>query len=120
MKNPGSCVLCLVLAATFASSCSDRQADTKRSEAEIHDLLGQWEKAFRARDLDGVVTMYAPGDAVVGYDVSPPLQYKGKDSYRKSYENFFAAYEGPLEFEMRDARVLVDGDSLSSMHWRVS
>jgi uncharacterized protein (TIGR02246 family) len=110
MKKPSVRVLCLILAATFVSSCSGRQTDAKKSEAEIHDLLAGWEKAFRAKDLDGVMTMYAPGDAMVGYDVSPPLQYKGKGSYRKSYENFFAGYEGPLELEIRDARLLVNGD----------
>src|SRR5215469_11540163 len=110
MKKPSVGVLCLVLAATFVSSCSGRHTDAKKSETELQDLLARWEKAFAARDLDGVMTMYAPGDAVVAYDVSPPLQYKGKDSYRKSYENFFMAYEGPLELEMRDARVMVDGD----------
>ena len=110
MKKPSLYGLCLVLALTLVSGCSDRQTDAKRSEAEIHALLGRWEKAFRARDVDGVMTMYASGDAVVAYDVSPPLQYRGKDSYRKSYETFFAAYEGPLDLEMRDARLLVDGD----------
>ena len=110
MKNPGVYALCFVLAGTFVSGCSNRQADAKRSEAEIRDLLAQWEKAFKARDVDNVMTVYAPGDAVVAYDVSPPLQYKGRDAYRKSYESFFAAYEGPLEVEMRDVRLLVDGD----------
>ena len=110
MKKSSVSVLCLVLAATLASSCSDRKADDRKSKAEIHDVLARWEKAFTARDLDGVMAMYAPGEAVVGYDVSPPLQYNGKDSYRRSYENFFAAYEGPLELEVRDARMLVDRD----------
>jgi uncharacterized protein (TIGR02246 family) len=98
------------LAVMVMSGCSDRQADAKRSEAEINDLLARWQKAFTARDIDGVMTMYAPGDAVIAYDVSPPLQYKGRDAYRKSYENFFGAYEGPLELEMRDVRLLVGGD----------
>ena len=110
MKTSSVSVLCLILAAMFMSSCSGRQTDAKTSEAEIRDLLAGWEKAFRAKDVDGVMTMYAPGDAMVGYDVSPPLQYKGKDSYRKSYENFFAAYQGPLELEIRDARMLANGD----------
>lgn len=109
MRKTILCMLCS-LAATVMFGCSDRQTDAKRSEAEIHDLLSRWQKAFTARDVDGVMTMYAPGDAVIAYDVSPPLQYKGKDSYRKSYESFFAAYEGPLELEVRDARLLVDGD----------
>ena len=34
------------------------------------------------------MSVYAPGDAVVAYDVVPPLQYKGKDAYRKDYQEF--------------------------------
>lgn len=109
MKRPSVYGLCLVLA-LLMSSCSDRQTDTKRSETEINDLLGRWQQAFKARDVEGVMSIYASGDALVAYDISPPLQYKGRDSYRKSYESFFAAYEGPLDLETRDVRLLVDGD----------
>ena len=49
-----------LLAAMLMSGCSDRQADARRSEAQIYELLARWEQAFKARDLDGVMTMYAP------------------------------------------------------------
>jgi len=48
---------------------------------------------------------YAPGDAVVAYDVVAPLQYKGKDAYRKDYLEFLAQYDGPIQLEFRDMRV---------------
>jgi uncharacterized protein (TIGR02246 family) len=99
-----------IIVVACLSSCSGSQSNTTRSEAEIRDLLARWEKGFLARDIDAVMSVYAPGDAVVAYDVGPPLQYKGKEAYRKSYEAFFAAYQGPLELEMRDARVVVSGD----------
>jgi uncharacterized protein (TIGR02246 family) len=99
-----------VVVAISLLSCSRGHPNTAKSEAEIHELLAEWQKAFTEKDLDGVMSMYAPGDAVVAFDVSPPLQYKGKDSYRKSYENFFVAYEGPLKLEMHDTRMMVDGD----------
>ncbi len=110
MKKHNAGVLSLVLTTLLISSCSDRGAADKKGEADIQDVLARWDKAFLAKDLDGVMSMYAPANALVAYDVSAPLQYKGKDSYRKSYETFFAAYEGPLELERRDARTLVDGD----------
>ena len=38
----------------------------KDNEAEIRDLYDRWAKAFRARDIDGIMSVYASGDAVVG------------------------------------------------------
>ena len=55
-------------------------------------------------------TVYAPGDAVIAYDVAPPLQYKGKEAYRKDYIEFLAQYDGPIHVEFRDMRVLSSGD----------
>jgi uncharacterized protein (TIGR02246 family) len=82
----------------------------KASEAAIRELLTRWEKAFRAKDLDGIMRVYAPGSAVVAYDVTPPLQIGGDANYRKSYEAFFAMYEGPLDLEVRDVRIIASGD----------
>jgi len=40
----------------------------------------------------------------------PPLQYKGKDAYRKDYLDFIGQYDGPIQVEYRDMRVLSGGD----------
>jgi len=60
-------------------------ATTNNDEAEIKALLDRWAKAFEAHDIDGIMSIYASGDAVIAYDVVPPLQYKGKEAYRKDY-----------------------------------
>jgi len=79
-------------------------------EAAIRDVYTRWQKAFRAHDVDGIMSVYAPGDEVVGYDVVPPLQYRGADAYRKDYVEFLAQYDGPIETEMRDIRVVAGAD----------
>jgi len=48
------------------------------------------------------MSVYAPSDAVVAYDIVPPLQYVGKEAYRKDYEVFLAQYDGPIDIEYRD------------------
>lgn len=82
----------------------------KNNEAEIRDLYDRWAKAFRARDIDGIMSVYASGDAVVGYDIVPPLQYVGKDAYRKDYGDFLGQYDGPIDVEYRDMRIFANGD----------
>lgn len=80
------------------------------SSDEINQLLGNWQKAFEAKDVNGIMAIYAPGNALTAYDVVPPLQYKGADAYRKDYEDFFSQFDGPLHIQMRDAHVEVGGD----------
>lgn len=41
--------------------------DAENNKAAIRELYDRWSKAFRARDIEGIMAVYAPGDAVVGY-----------------------------------------------------
>jgi len=38
-------------------------------QAEIRQLLDRWGKAFRAKDINGIMSIYAPGDTLVGFDI---------------------------------------------------
>src|SRR5690242_6885810 len=78
------------------------------SEAAIHQWVDRWAKAFRGHDLDGIMALYAP--EVVAYDVVPPLQFSGREAYRKDYAEFLAQYDGPIDVEIRELRILVDGN----------
>jgi len=80
------------------------------NEAEIRALYGRWAKAFEAYDIDGIMSVYAPGDAVIAYDVVPPLQYKGADAYRKNYLEFLGQYDDPIHVEHRDMRIFSSDD----------
>lgn len=101
----------LLSVAVFAAALlMTPDARASHDEAEIKDLLARWEKAFKAKDTDGVMAVYAPGDLVVAYDIVPPLQCVGRDAYRKNYADFFAGYEGPMEFELRDLHIVAGSD----------
>ncbi|HLK71064.1 MAG TPA: nuclear transport factor 2 family protein [Steroidobacteraceae bacterium] len=82
-------------------------ADSK-TDHEIRALRARWETAFRAKDVNGLMALYAPGEGTVAYDMIPPLQLPDADAYRKTYEAFFSAYTGPLEVEVRDVHVISD------------
>ena len=66
--------------------------EAAKSDAEIRELYDRWAKAFGAHDLDGIMSVYASGDTVISYDIVAPLQYVGRDAYRKDYEEFLAQY----------------------------
>ena len=82
--------------------------DSKNDEAAIHRWVNRWAKAFRAHDLDGIMALYAP--EVVAYDVVPPLRFSGREAYRKDYSEFLSQYDGPIDIEIRELRILVDGN----------
>jgi ketosteroid isomerase-like protein len=66
-------------------------------------------------DIDGIMAVYTPGDAAVGYDIVAPLQYVGKEAYRKDYQEFRAQYAGPIDIEYRDLRIVASG-SVAFIH----
>ncbi|HXZ33431.1 MAG TPA: SgcJ/EcaC family oxidoreductase [Terriglobales bacterium] len=107
-------LLSLAVAARAQAPQPSKNATAKNaannSEAAIRDVYDRWAKAFRAHDPDAIMALYAPGDAVVGYDIVPPLQYVGKEAYRKDYQEFLAQYDGPIEVEYRDMRIIAGSD----------
>ena len=78
--------------------------------AQIRALIDRWTQAVEARELDGVMALYAPGDTVVAYDLVPPLQYRGRDAYRENFRQMFAQYQGRMHVEYRDLHILSSGD----------
>jgi ketosteroid isomerase-like protein len=63
---------------------TERASTSANDEAEIRQLLDRWSKAFRARDLKAIMSTYAPGEALVEFDIVPPLKYVGSDAYKKT------------------------------------
>jgi uncharacterized protein (TIGR02246 family) len=84
-------------------------------EAEIRDLIHRWEKAFRAKDLNAVMSIYEPGQELTAYDIVPPLQYTGFEAYKKDYQAFFDLFQGPLDVELRDVKIMA-GDRVAFSH----
>jgi len=93
-----------------AQAGKTEQAPLKGKAAQIRAVYDGWAKAFEARDIDGIMSFYVPGDALVAYDLVSPLQYKGSAAYRKDYQDFLAQYEGPLHVEFRDVQVFSSGN----------
>jgi ketosteroid isomerase-like protein len=52
-----------------------------KNEAEIRELIDGLVKAISARDIDGVMSVYASD--LVAFDVAPPMQYEGVEAFRK-------------------------------------
>lgn len=83
------------------------------NEAEIRELLDGFVRAISAKDIDGVMSVYAP--ELVAFDVVPPLQYRGAEAFRKVWEGLFALFEGAIQYELRDLSITA-GDNVAFSH----
>ena len=77
-------------------------------ESQIRAQLDSWAAALRAKDVDCILTHYAP-DAVVA-DLAPPLWNRGAATLRENFAGWFPTWDGPIGFEARDVEVAVGGE----------
>lgn len=79
-------------------------------QAAIRALEDKFMAAFNAKDANAIMALYSSGDDLVVFDVAPPRQYTGWTAYKKDWEDVFAAYPGPAQFQLTDLAVTVGGD----------
>jgi ketosteroid isomerase-like protein len=108
---------------------SPSRADIKPSDTKLMDNTAQdvtdlkaledrFIAAFRAKDVETIMQLCVPDQSLVVFDVTPPLERKGAEAYRKDWEAAFSRFEGPLEAEVFDLDVTAGGDVAfaSSIH----
>jgi uncharacterized protein (TIGR02246 family) len=78
------------------------------AEALIRQRIEEVVKALRAKDLDRVMSFYAPD--IVSFDLTPPLRYAGAEKKRRAWQEVFAAYPGAFSYEVSDLNVTTQGD----------
>jgi uncharacterized protein (TIGR02246 family) len=89
-------------------------SDNKQNdEAEIKRVIERGVEGIRNKDIDGVMSMYAPD--LVSFDIVPPLQYVGTDAYRKQWGEVFSTFPGPINYEVVDLDITV-GDDVAFAH----
>ena len=77
-------------------------------ETRIRALIDAFSNAFRARDIEGVMSIFDPG--IVSFDLAPPLQCVGSGALRRHWEATFASFQGPVGYDVHDLRIAVAGD----------
>ncbi len=82
--------------------------NSANDEAQIRQMIDGFVKAFRAKDINGVVAIYAP--EIVSFDLAPPLQYVGAAAYRKVFQEAMDSFQGQIDFEVRDLNITTGSD----------
>jgi len=81
-------------------------------EAEIRELIADRAEAIRNKDVNAILSEYAPD--VVMFNLAPPLQTKGAD--KKGLEMWLSGFQGAIGCEIRDLSISA-GDDLAFCHY---
>ncbi|MBV8593711.1 MAG: nuclear transport factor 2 family protein [Caulobacteraceae bacterium] len=100
----------LAAAAASLSALASSALALPSDVAEIRSLEARFAAAVAARDVDGIMSAYAPGGDLVVFDVIPPRQYVGWPAYRKDWSDFLAGFKGPVHMDIDDLAVETSGD----------
>src|SRR3989442_13675991 len=79
-----------------------------RAKDEARALVEDWASSVRRRDLRGILRSHSPN--IVMFDVPPPLQSKGLEPYRRTWETFFSWARDPVVFDISEMTVTAGTD----------
>ena len=85
-----------------------QQAQT--AEAQIRALIEAWTDAVRRHDMPGILAHHEQG--IVMFDLPPPLQPKGIEAYRKTWDLFFTSNKPSQAFDIEELTITA-GDEIA-------
>src|SRR6516162_4760382 len=94
-------LVALTMTAFIATARADPTADIKALE-------DRFVAAFKAKDVDAIMKVYAPDQTLVVFDVVPPRQYIGAAAYRKNWQTFLDSLDGPVTVDLTDLDIGAD------------
>jgi len=80
----------------------------KTDEGAIRDLVENWARAVRTKDLDGILANHSPD--MLMFDVPPPIQSKGIEAYRKTWDLFFSWSQDSGVFDISEMNITAGKD----------
>jgi ketosteroid isomerase-like protein len=73
------------------------------AETQIRALIEAWADAVRRHDFPGILAHH--DQDIVMFDVPPPLQSRGLDAYRKTWDLFFRYHEPSQAFDIEELAI---------------
>ena len=73
-------------------------------EEQVRTIIERWAEAVQNRDMEGTLARHSPD--ILMFDVPEPIQARGIDEYRETWELFFAYSPGaPDSFRLHELEV---------------
>lgn len=77
--------------------------NSTKDEAAIRNLVEDWARAVRANNLQGILANHSPD--ILMFDVPPPIQTKGIEGYKKTWNRFFSWSQGSGVFDVIEMNI---------------
>jgi ketosteroid isomerase-like protein len=91
---------------TFGASAMMQQGRT--AETQIKALIEAWADAVRRHDLSSILAHH--DQDIVMFDVPPPLQSRGLDEYKKTWDLFFKYHKPAQAFDIEELAITAGED----------
>jgi uncharacterized protein (TIGR02246 family) len=72
-------------------------------EGAIRKVVENWARAVRAQDLKGILANHSAD--MLMFDVPPPLESRGIEAYRKTWDTFFAWSQDSGVFDITEMNI---------------
>jgi len=82
------------------------QKQTSTEEAKVRAVIEDWAQAVRTKDANRMLSHAAPRR--IEFSLAPPLISDAGD--RKGLDAWFATWQGPIGYEIRDLNVAASGN----------
>jgi uncharacterized protein (TIGR02246 family) len=100
--------LCAAILASASAVAADSPA-AHSDKAAIQALENTFNEGLNSKDIDKIMSVYAPGKQLFVFDVIPPREYSGWEAYKKDWEELFAALPGPVKNTVSEQTIHVVG-----------
>jgi uncharacterized protein (TIGR02246 family) len=100
--------LAVTILASVNAAAADRPA-ANADKAAIQAIEDTYNEGFNSKDVDKIMSVYAPGTELFVFDVVPPREYRGSDAYKKDFEGLFSAFPGPVKNTISEQTIHVVG-----------
>jgi ketosteroid isomerase-like protein len=78
------------------------------AESQIKGIVEAWAAAVRRHDLSGILAHHEQN--IVMFDVPPPLQSRGMDEYKKTWDLFFRYHKPSQAFDIEELAITAGED----------
>jgi ketosteroid isomerase-like protein len=78
------------------------------AEGQIRVLIEAWADAVRRHDVSGILAYHEQD--IVMFDVPPPLQSRGIEEYKKTWDLFFRYHKPSQAFDIEELAIVAGED----------
>ena len=95
----------------------DEGQSSSKEDLAVRNVVESWAAAVRRKDYEGILKNHSSD--IVMFDVPPPLQSKGIEAYKKTWDLFFSCSGDPVVFDITSMTIFADSNVafvIATMH----